>query len=709
MQQPSPYHLDYAKLDWHDGDIPISREFEDIYFQKQQGLAETDYVFLQHNQLAQRWSELSNNDDTHRHFTIAETGFGTGLNFLASWQLWQQTAPKNWHLHFISTEKHPLQREDLIRSLRAWPSLQHLSQALIEQYPPLLPGHHYLNFANDHVHLHLLLGDAIESFEQLKSSNHPDFNHCTPHKVDAWFLDGFAPARNPSLWNEKLYRVMAELSHTETTLATFTAVSAVRRGLIEQGFTIEKAPGFNKRNMLYGRFQQAPKENTAAEHKHYPKGIKAPWYIPSNSHQDDDHSSQRSTHIPKQAPKHVAIIGGGIAGASSAYALAKRGWKVTIIEKQNQLAQAASGNPQGMLFTKISAQISTLSHFNLSSYLYALRFYQQLLTQQILPAEKIAFCGMLQLASTNKEKKMYEALKNVFSEHPELVRFVDAQEASDLSGVALQHAGWFFPGSGWLSPPQLCQSLTQHPNITILTHQTIERLHYAESQDTDAHWQLYNHSNSQTPLLDADIVIIANSQDATRFAQTKHLPIKPIRGQTTTVKSEGPVHGLKTVICHTGYITPAIDNHHNLGATFDPSDSNTDVRESDHQRNLDNLTQCIPSLNQHFHIKEGRAGLRCTAPDYLPIVGPVYQHQTFIEDYRALAENAHYKIDTAGSYYPNLYINIGHGSRGLTSTPLCSELLAAQICNHPPPLPRELIQALNPARFALRGIIRSKG
>ncbi len=696
----SPYHLDCAKIEWQPGDIPTALDYDDIYFNPQQGLQETEYVFLHHNHLQQRWQHLARKEaDKRTVFTIGETGFGTGLNFLATWRLWQQSAPKEGHLHFVSVEKHPLQAEDLQRSLRAWPALQTFSEQLIAQYPILVPGHHVLTFDQGRVTLHLLLGDALECLEQLRSSNRDELAIASKQRINAWFLDGFAPAKNPSLWNDELYTLIAQLSAAGTTLSTFTAVGAVRRGLAKQGFNMDIVKGFGKkRDMLKGVFEQHIPQATITR-----KGVKAPWYFNNHS----------------VTGNHVAVIGGGLAGCNSAYAMARRGWKVTLIERQAELAQAASGNPQGMLYTKLSPQPGQLNHFTLSSYLYALRYYQQLVAMQILPAEQLDFCGVLQLAITDKDKKLYQQLQQGFANQNQLVQFVDARQASNLAGLNLDHPGWYFPQAGWLSPPALCQSLACHPNID--THYNSEAL---ALNYTDQQWHI---RVSGTTLKQADAVIIANSRDAQQFTQTQTLPLKTIRGQITLLDSgtgsSSPLTSLKTVICHEGYITPAINNghhhdahdhkQHSLGATFDNNDCDTGLRAEDHQRNLHSLQQAIPSISDHINQLDpqtlaGRAALRCTSPDYLPIVGPVHKQQQFLLDYAALRSNAHREISRCGDYYPGLYINVAHGSRGLTSTPLCSELLAATINSEPAPLPRALSQALNPARFTIRDLIRNK-
>lgn len=690
-ETPSPYSLETAKLQWRETHIPAAEGYEDIYFSKQHGLNESRYVFLQNNHLQQRWQDLADG----QLFTIGETGFGTGLNFLSAWQLWRQQAPKKARLHFVSVEKHPLVLSDIRHALAGWPELKSLSEQLLAQYPVLTPGLHVLDFDEGRVQLKLWLGEAIDGFEQLRCSHHCLWQDRSQHRIDAWFLDGFAPAKNPDLWTDTLYGLLADLSQTGTTVATFTAVGAVRRGLIEHGFSMEKVAGFgNKREMLRGRFdasldrQPTPPITTK-------KAVKAPWMI------------NRPSRRPSAGSKRVTVIGGGLAGTTSAYAMAQRGWQVTLVERAEQLATGASGNPQGMLYTKLSPQVSTLNQFTLSSYLYALRYFRQWQVKYSVNQQQLDFCGVLQLATTAKEQQLMAQIAKAFTSHPDLVKVVGASQASSLAGIKLTQPGCWYPGAGWLSPVHLCQSLVQHPNIsTLLEQEVIDIVH------DNGQWQLLN--RQQQTLASSEVVIIANSRDAAHFTQTRQLPLKTIRGQISQLEATDASTALRTVICYEGYLTPAINGRHSLGATFDIGDSDIRLRVADHQRNIDSLNQALPELFNDTGADlfdstiSGRASLRCSTPDYLPMVGPVHQHQDFINDYAALGKNALQDIATAGRYYPQLYINVGHGSRGLTSTPLCSELLAALIDNEVPPLPRSLLNGLNPARFVIRDLIRNR-
>lgn len=224
-------------IEWREGQ-PYASAFEDVYFSTDDGLAETQYVFLAQNELVARFQALNN-----QIFSIAETGFGTGLNFLSTWQLWDELAPAGSQLHFYSVEKYPLDLTDISKALSYWPTLNAYSQQLVTQYQQLSPGQHNLSFADGNVVLHLLIGDIADTLPLLSE------------QIDAWFLDGFAPAKNPDMWSSALFKKMAALASQQTTFATFTSAGVVRRGLLDAGFSVVKLPGFGKkREMLRGVF-----------------------------------------------------------------------------------------------------------------------------------------------------------------------------------------------------------------------------------------------------------------------------------------------------------------------------------------------------------------------------------------------------------------------------------------------------------------------
>lgn len=237
--------IDNASIEWKQGQ-PYASAFQDVYFSSDNGLLETEYVFLQGNNLTVRWQHLS-----EKSFTIAETGFGTGLNFLCTVRSWLETAPKDAVLHFISVEKYPLSLSDITVALQLWPELLELFEPFLASYESLLIGKEPIMLFDNSVQLTLLIGDAMAS---LKTFNLTDSNPPSS-LIDAWFLDGFSPAKNPDMWQPELFEQMARLSSQKTTFATFTSAGAVRRGLIAAGFDVSKQSGFGKkREMLFGCF-----------------------------------------------------------------------------------------------------------------------------------------------------------------------------------------------------------------------------------------------------------------------------------------------------------------------------------------------------------------------------------------------------------------------------------------------------------------------
>lgn len=688
---PGPWQLPAAQLQWSDDGEPRSGVFDDIYFSRGDGRAETDYVFLRQNRLEQRWRALD--PAQPGLFVIGETGFGTGLNLFCAWQLWRRCAPPSWRLLFLSTERFPLARDALQQAWSQWqatpqwqenwPEFAALGGRLLETYPERVPGFHR-RALGDGVSLQLLFGDAAESFRQLHDSAAAELDN--GFRVDAWFLDGFAPAKNPQMWSDELFWQLGRLSRAGTTVSTFTVAGSVRRGLQQAGFAIEKVEGFgSKRQMLRGDFVAMPATHAVAP-DFAPRAIDY-WAYPAP--------------VPAASHRHAIVIGGGLAGTSSARALAERGWSVTLLECADTLAAGASGNAQGVLYTKLSAQAGTLNRFTLASYLHAVAFYRELLDEDETGSRSGARCGVLQFADSDEQ---WRQLRAAFAGHDDWVRCVDAAEAAELAHCALPSPALWFPRAGWLAPARLCASQAAHPAIDV-------RLNCG-AQSLRQHGDGWLVDTAEGPLIGA-VAIIANAHAATTLAQTAALPLRAIRGQVSELPSRYLREQPASVICHEGYLAPAPGGAGiHLGATFDLDEFDTALRPLDHLRNLRSLQRALPELlaaapdDIPLDVLAGRAGLRCTTPDYLPIAGPVADNNAMLARFGALAKNARAAVALPGAYLPGLYVNVGHGSRGLTSTPLCAELLACLITGEPRPLPRDLVQALSPARFLLRALSR---
>lgn len=749
MSSESSTELPQANIEWVDDKQPLCQRFDDYYFSSDDGLGETRHNFIEPSKLHTRFSQLQ----PHEPFRLVETGFGTGLNFLACWQVWKESGSQGI-LDYISIEKYPLNRQQLRKALAQWPELNPLAEELYQSYPSLtVPGWHLIEFAN--CRLQLYIGDVTEGLNELQKSHHPKFAEQNRF-VDSWFLDGFAPAKNPDMWRTEILENIAHLSKNGAVLATFTVVSAVRRQLQSLGFQMQKASGFGlKREMMTGHFLLAPShlaptlfltpsrlntgqpsaelanndtaeslepvEPTAPSPCDWPDSAhnspyEAPWYLQLKNENKSiglGHTGETQIKPEQSSSKSVCIIGGGIAACCSARALAEAGYRVTLIERHSKLAQEGSGNPQGVLYAKLSHRAETLSQFNLHSLLYAQRFYRQYLAQGQLQAN---FCGVIQLAQNdkqlNQQQQLIEYLK-AFGDTRELVQIATAETLSQKAGIDIDKAGLWFPAAGWLNPASACEALCEHANISLQYEKEIDSI-----ERTDERWLCSDKNRNR--IHSSEILVIANANEAKRFVQTSNLPLKPVRGQVSYLSATKHSHTLKAVVCGKGYIAPAESGQHCLGASFNLKEQGLELSMQEQQSNFQHLRDDCPSLFDALKLSttppdqkpelplQGRVALRCTSPDYLPIVGPVPNSAGMKKTFALLARNAKASIAQAGEYHPELYVSVAYGSRGLCYAPLAAAELVSQINGAPSPLGYNLRKALNPARFMIRDIIRSK-
>ncbi|MCF5805701.1 MULTISPECIES: bifunctional tRNA (5-methylaminomethyl-2-thiouridine)(34)-methyltransferase MnmD/FAD-dependent 5-carboxymethylaminomethyl-2-thiouridine(34) oxidoreductase MnmC [Pseudomonas syringae group] len=654
----------HAQIDWDEHGNPRSRDFSDVYFSTESGLDETRHVFLVQNDLQRRFSELP----AGGRLVIGETGFGTGLNFLCTWQLFNECAPADARLHFVSVEKYPLSRADLQRALALWPELSSVAQPLLEQYVAIHEGFQRLVFDGGRVTLTLLIGDALQMLPQLDG------------QIDAWFLDGFAPAKNPEMWTPELFAELARLSAPATTIGTFTSTGWVRRSLNAAGFKMKRVPGIgHKWEVLRGAFIATPEGVT-------PPPATKPWFA-------------RPAFIARE--RKALVIGAGLAGCATAQSLAQRGWQVSLLERHAAPAQEASGNPQGVLYLKLSAHGTALSQLILSGFGHTRRLLERLQRGVDWDA-----CGVLQLTFDDKEALRQKQLAEAFPES--LLHLLDRPAAEAQSGIALDSGGLFYPEGGWVHPPALCQAQVQHPNIRLIAHHQALALKRVDDQ-----WQVWGDEQ----LIDsAPVAVLAGAADIKQFSQSADLPLKRIRGQITSLAQTDASAALRSVVCAEGYVAPARLGEHTLGASFDFNSIDLTPNLADHAGNLTLLQEISADLASRLETADmpaqqlrGRAAFRCTSPDYLPIVGPLADREAFMQAYAALGKDARQVPDIDCPWLDGLYVNSGHGSRGLITAPLSAELIAAWVDNEPLPLPRSVAEACHPNRFALRGIIRGGG
>ncbi len=611
--------------------IPASPAYGDIYHSADGGLQQARNVFLQGCDLPNAWQKTE-------RFVILETGFGLGLNFLATWQAWRGHPGRCARLHFISIEKNPLTKDTLARCHADWPELVPLAAMLHEQWPLLVAGYHRLSFDDGRVQLTLIFDDAEPAFKQLDAT------------ADAIYLDGFSPAKNPDIWSPALLAQLRHLSKPGARLATWCVAGAVRQALQEAGFAVERKPGFgHKKERLEARFAD----------------------------------TARSAAPPSPA-KTAAIIGAGIAGSTLAHALCKRGWQVTLIERHPAPAMGASGNPAGVVRPQLALDDSFNGRLSRQAFLHTAK---QLPTLPPSPFPLHGFNGVLQLARNDENAAHMQAMLSAHHYPAEFARWINKEEAGELAGAPVTAAGIHFSGGGWMAGPRACSMLLAQCGAAL----TQRFLHTATRlEQTADSWRVWA---NDMPLAEASTVILAGAHEAIQFA---NLPLTPVRGQIT-VLPDGCLPDLKLPVTREGYVLPTMHDIGNVGASFG-FDDDPAPRESDQEANLARLARLLqfpPAIDAKR--LEARVSFRAATPDRLPFAGEIADVNVTPRPETPLAGIAR---------KPGLYALTGLGARGLVWGPFLAEALAARLDLEPWHLPRDLWQAIDPARFVLRKVRR---
>ena len=668
--------IDQTKITFQSDGSPYSSQFEDIYFDTNHGTSQSECVFINGNKIKTRLAKYP------EKFVIAETGFGTGLNFLLTLatfdQLKQSQNRQNTRtaadstLHFISVEKYPLSKAQLSQSLKILPELEQYSQQLIAQYPEHPEQDITLSFLNSTVTLQLIFNDATLGLAQLAS----DKNTRVSAIVDAWYLDGFSPAKNPEMWHTGLFQQITRLSKEQATLSTFTVSGKVKRQLISAGFRVEKCPTNGKKDeMLSGVFQQNP---------------------------DSGKGYQQRPIIAK--PQQVSIIGGGIASACAAYALTKAGVKVTVYCQDFSVAQGASSNHIAALYPLIHQQADDISLFYQQAFEQAVSYYKSILAQGFNFDHD--WCGLLEISYKPALAFRQQHIESSAVWPKSLIHSVDKQAASELASIALDHGGLFFPKAGWIAPAQLVKQIFSAAESTnrlrIETGCKINNI----NQQTDGKWLLQ--SDKENHLV--GMLIYCGGAQGIPLDLIKQLPLTSVRGQVSSMASNDKIKSLSTVICHKGYLTPENKNLHCIGATFEKNSFDTENKTEDDQFNLNMLDKCLPGLTDWNtkDIIQSKARLRCMTPDHLPMVGAMPDIDAHKQQYPHLSKDKRWRYNQPAPIIDNLYMLTGLGARGLCTAPLLADILTADICGTPYPLNNEQLFNLAPNRFVIRDIIRRK-
>lgn len=649
--------IKHAQIHWSDQSEPISGQFDDVYFNTQQGLNESLYVFIQGNDLAQRWLNCD-----APHFAIAETGFGTGLNFLSTCLQFhrfreQHPEAKLKRLHFTSFEKYPLSKADLHTALQRWPQLSDYIPPLLAQYPLPLTGCHRIILEQFNITLDLWFGDVQQSLPSLYIYDNGLF--------DCWYLDGFAPSKNPEMWSETLFQQIAASCKNNATIATFTAAGFVRRGLTAAGFSMHKRKGYGKkREMLIGQFHRDKTQK--------------PQYG-----QDFRPSAQTQE-------KELAIVGGGIASACLSLALIQRGYKVTLYCQDEALAQGASGNEQGALYPLLNGEHNSLAQFFANAFLYARNYVETI--NQFSPFA-FDFSGLLQLYYDSAAgRKLDKILAAQLPE--ELVQKLPPEQTDHIAQCDIGQQSLYYPLGGWLNPKQMVHKIIekarQTGDLTIKLNAQLESF-----SETEKGWQLHFSQHSATH----SMLVLTTAMNTLKFAQCVAIPLSAARGQVTYIPTNKRLKKLQVTLCHEGYLTPEHNNKHCMGATFKRHNIDSRFMQQEQRENKEKLAKCIPDKPWVDEINcahpDANIAIRCTTRDHFPYVGAVADYpQTKIHYQNAAKE---LNKDNA-PFYKDLFLLTGLGSRGLCTAPLLAEMLASQINQEPLPFSREILNALQTNR-----------
>lgn len=640
-------------IDWKENGTPVSREFNDIYFSPENGLEETRHVFLKGNRLEERLIS----SEAHHTFSILELGFGTGLNFFTTWQLWRNCKNKSKQkvLRFTSFEKYPLERDDIRKAISAFPELSEQLELFLEKYKLLVPGCNTFLFEKENLILNLWIGDAIQLLPE------------TSGKFDTFFLDGFAPAKNPELWGENISLQLKRLSNKNARLATFTVARSVKDCLNGAGFTLSKIPGYGrKREMLIGVYESEP----VADVNPIPflRRISA-----------------------SKIPEKVSVLGAGLAGASIARALAWRGIQVEVWDDHNALR--ASSVPMAVSHPHITKGETPTSLWTLRCLGNSIRRYSDL-----LPEDSYQISGTLQLSGEDLPWARLEGGVKSHSLSKEL-----AELKPELGENFSEEAkGIYYPSGFWTDTPVLIEKLLDHPNI-LLKQGKVESISFEQEE-----WTLF--SENKETLSKTEVLILANSFGIESLLQDlweeSPFSLRSVRGQLEILEDPNIDSERDPIYVGEKYLTPSKNGIRINGSTFDEFDLDPNPRTKDREEILEysQNTFRVPDWKQ-IKVRSDFVGIRSQTPDRFPIIGPIHSPQPFRKIYSGMGLPKNRKKE-----FPflepqkNLFVFGGLGSRGVLTSLLGGEILAEILLNEPLSIENSLYSSLHPSRFLYRKI-----
>ena len=612
-------------------------------------------------------------------FSIIETGFGSGLNFFNTasyWQNFQSSCRPRYlkKLVYTSIEGYPLRHEDLGQIISKWSTKLALTSELLAVYPAPVKGIYSFQFES--IELILIFMRFDQALAEIEPKGKPLF--------DCLFLDGFAPAKNESMWHPASLRRLSYLCKQGASFSTFTAASKVRQSLFHCGFTVTREKGFGrKREMLAGIMERK---------KHISYKSKTPWY----------HHSITKTSLSSP----VVIIGGGVAGCATAFALANSGIKSIIIEQSDTIGGTAGSINRCLYSPKLSADFNLSSQF----YWHAYHYLQQHL--KATPQIQHQQCGVFFIADDPaREKYLLSAYKMLMAFDQDFI-WLNEENTKAYTGMAISHSGLFTNYGGWLDGQQLCTHLTNHNLINVQTNTTVTGM--TQNQEN---WLIHTCAEP----INTKHTVICSGWAKNLIDSFNLCRLETIKGQTTTISNGQNDNTLKTVLNNGHYLIPGAGNSNDMivGASFEKFNSQTP--QSTITADIENLMaikdispelsksidEQIKTLGKEKH-SSSDYGLRLTTRDHLPLIGPVPDIGFYEENYPQAIKSGRLKNCPDSQYIPGLFVNTAHGSRGVTSSILSGRIINAMINGTYSPLPSPLYEAVHPARFFVRDQLSKK-
>jgi len=653
--------MQYTNLIWRDGQ-PYSELFDDIYYSSDEsegisGESEFQHVFFKHNGLPGRWQ--GRND-----FVIAELGFGSGLNCILTIREWlKHCAECNEEktLHYVAIEKYPLSAETIVKLISRYPELKPFCDELVENYPPAVETTHSRRLFDNRVVIHFKFMDVYDALDDDKLN------------VDAWFLDGFSPAKNPDMWSRKLFAVIAQNSRKGSTCSTYTSAGFVKRNLQDAGFVVTKVTGYGaKREMLVAELPVVRLNNTITPPLKYKD---KPWFEPP---------PKIDTLIKK-----ATIVGAGIAGLSIAYALVQRGWVVTIVDKYGDIGKEASSNPAPIVYPRLSVNNDVDTEFFTAAYCYALHIFKSL---QIKSQRRFWLDdGLLQLI----DKKRITKIIKKFQFNSDFVSIVDGLEDDKEDEQAIVN----YASAGVVLPAILCD---------VLKSECGDKLNIIDAEVTDINhdgkkWQCLSGS---LVVKETEVLIIASGVGVNNLGVPLKFPVEAIRGQVVVLNESQSSHQIKKTLNTDVHITPAINHKHYLGATYTKNCETLEVSQKDNRKLLESLNKTYPDIFKEDDYYDAWVGFRTVSEDRVPIVGAVPDESFFKQEYADIRHGSAKKTYRPARYLNGLYISAAHGSRGFTSSFISAEIIVSQITGEPSPVGKKILDYLSPSRFIVNNLKR---